>query len=164
MPAAESVDISLDGTEEFDMQSFTGHKRIENNVVIEVVIPAKHEFTSEKIVVIEPEHNLADFSLSYLKPIAAHTIEVDNDLSNTANSLYAYLPRKESRSIANSVLYSTNKTFGLFELAQLGITRVANATGAKVSLKGEKDATGVLKRVQVETGLFALSVPVNRKE
>lgn len=163
-PAAESGVMSLDGNEDFEVQSYTGHKRAENFEVNERLIPAKQEFTTDKIAVIEPEHNRADYSLAYLKPIAAHTIKVDNDLSNTAYSLYANLPSKELLGSAKQIQQVTNTTIGLFELAQLGITRLANATGARLSLLGEKDETGELKRVQIETGLFALSLPVNRKE
>lgn len=164
MPAAESIDASNDTNGNSEVQNLSSQNRSHKKEVITRVKEHKEEIIMDIIAKIEPDVSGQDFSLSYLKPIAAHTIKVDNDLSNTAYSLYAYLPSNELFGSAKQIQQVTNTTIGLFELAQLGITRLANATGARLSLLGEKDETGELKRVQIETGLFALSLPVNRKE
>ncbi|PKP39599.1 MAG: hypothetical protein CVT98_01190 [Bacteroidetes bacterium HGW-Bacteroidetes-15] len=58
----------------------------------------------------------------------------------------------------------TSRTIGVFELAQLGINRLASATGGNIRLDADKNEEGMIKKIHFETNLFALSVPVNRKQ
>lgn len=55
------------------------------------------------------------------------------------------------------------KVVGPFELIQMGVNWLAKTTGVEVNIDGKKDEKGELTRVDIETNLFALSVPVKRE-
>lgn len=59
---------------------------------------------------------------------------------------------------------STNRVIGLYDLVEFGVNLIGKASGTDLKLEGMKDEDGELKRIQLESGLFALSVPVNRRK
>lgn len=59
---------------------------------------------------------------------------------------------------------STHRVVGLYDLVELGVNWLGKASGTDLKLGSENDQEGELKRIQLESGFFALSVPVNRKK
>jgi hypothetical protein len=57
----------------------------------------------------------------------------------------------------------TSRELGLFELAQLGVKGLSNLTGANIALNAEKDNIGRISKVNFESTLFAVSVPIKNK-
>lgn len=164
IPSAESVSILNDEIEKDESLNSSSQNRAQKKEVISTVIEHKEELTAHIIAAVEPERTGQDLSLAYLEPKTAHVIKVENDLHNPAYLLYANMPSKESLGGINPKQQSTNTTFGLFELAQLGINRMAKATGISMNLEAEKDETGKIKRIEFASGLFALSAPVKHKK
>ncbi len=59
---------------------------------------------------------------------------------------------------------SGTREIGFFELAQMGLNRLAAFTGRDVNLGAEKDIDGRITKINFESELFALSVPVSKKK
>lgn len=57
----------------------------------------------------------------------------------------------------------TVKEIGLFDVVQMGVNKLAQATGANVRLEGEKNQKGKLTKIEFDSKLFALSTPVRKK-
>lgn len=56
------------------------------------------------------------------------------------------------------------RVIGLLELAQRGIERISKATGHNMVLNAQRDMEGNIRKIELETELFALSVPVRKKK
>ncbi|MDD3686643.1 MAG: hypothetical protein RBT74_07580 [Tenuifilaceae bacterium] len=56
------------------------------------------------------------------------------------------------------------REIGFFELAQMGFNRLASLTGRDINLDAEKDPDGRITKINFETELFALSVPVSKNK
>lgn len=163
-PAAESVSIHNDEIEKDQSLNSIGQSKVPNEEVISVVIEHKEELATHLITAIEPEHAGQDLNLAYLKPKIAHTIKVENDLHGSAYLMFANLTSKEPLGGVDQKQQGTNRTFGLFELAQIGINGLAKATGINMNLEGEKDETGKIKRIEFASDLLALSLPLKQKD
>jgi len=59
---------------------------------------------------------------------------------------------------------NVNRTIGLYEFVQFGVNLLGKASGTDLKLEGTRNEMGKLKRIQLESDLFALSVPVNQKK
>ena len=59
---------------------------------------------------------------------------------------------------------SRTRVIGLFEIAQLGFNRLSDLTGSDINLNADKDANGSIKKIKFESKLFALSIPIKKKE
>lgn len=57
---------------------------------------------------------------------------------------------------------SGTREIGFFELAQMGLNRLASFTGRDINLEAEKDIDGRITKINFETELFALSVPISK--
>jgi hypothetical protein len=71
-------------------------------------------------------------------------------------------------SVANSQKSNIQKQsgvreIGLFELAQMGFDRLSEVTGKTLSLNAHKDSDGDIRKINFESELFAVSVPVRKK-
>lgn len=59
---------------------------------------------------------------------------------------------------------SGTREIGFFELAQMGFNRLAALTGRDINLDAEKDQDGRITKINFESELFALSVPVSKSK
>lgn len=59
---------------------------------------------------------------------------------------------------------NVNRTIGLYEFVQFGVNLLGKASGTELKLEGTRNEMGKLKRIQLESDLFALSLPVNQKK
>ncbi len=102
---------------------------------------------------------------NYIKPIDAINI-VNKGLPNVSKELLAFqMPIIDNYlEQENPDVEGSSRTIGLFEIAQMGFSKLASTTGKNLSLQAHKDDDGKFKRIEFETNLFALSVPVNRKK
>lgn len=162
--SAESVSILNDEIEKDESLNSSSQNRVQKKEVISTVMEHKEELTTHIIAAIEPERTGQDLNLAYLKPKTAHIIKVENDLHGPAYSMFANLTSQEPLGGINPKQQGTNRTFGLFELAQLGINGLAKATGININLEGEKDETGKIKRIEFASDLLALSLPLKQKD
>ncbi|HCY00255.1 MAG TPA: hypothetical protein DG754_08975 [Bacteroidales bacterium] len=163
-PLVESVTIFKDETEKGETLDSGDPKRVQNIGVTLVTMEPKEELTTRIVEAIVPKRKEQELTLAYLKPKTAHIIIVENDLHKPSHLLYANMPVKELMGGVNPEQQGTNRVFGLFELAQLGVNRLAKATGRSINLEIEKDETGKIKRIEFSSQLFALSAPVNREK
>lgn len=133
------------------------------------VSPRDVKPTYEEIVQELVDYELERVSLSPIEPISTQRLMVENYLASTNPSIHGISSYSKSVDETNAphehqVLYAgTSRTIGMFEIAQFGLQRLSNFTGASINLDGEKDNDGSLTKVRFETNLFALSVPVKRK-
>jgi len=130
------------------------NNRDEQVVLREEITDDTHELDSQKSQSIP----------SYIKPIDAIDI-AKKGIPNSNKELLAFqMPiidnylEQEKPDIEGS-----SRTIGLFEIAQMGISKLASTTGKNLSLQAQKDNNGKFNRIEFETNLFALSIPVNRK-
>jgi cell division protein FtsL len=135
--------------------SVNGNSRVDQTTSKAEIAEVIHEFETIENLTIP----------NYIKPIVAINI-VNKGLPNVSKELLAfqmpiidnYLQQK------NPDAEGSSRTIGLFEIAQMGFSKLASTTGKNLSLQAQKDDDGKFKRIEFETNLFALSVPVNRKK
>lgn len=58
----------------------------------------------------------------------------------------------------------TSRTISAFELAQLGVQKLADFTGRPIELTAQKEQDGVIKSIHFESNLFAFSTSVGKKQ
>jgi len=56
------------------------------------------------------------------------------------------------------------RTIGAFELAQIGINKLAEVTEGSMQLSADKESDGAIRAIHFESKLFALSTPVRKKQ
>ena len=100
-------------------------------------------------------------SIDYLKPRKLSSITVK---SKDSEIILPPLHPEESFVNAVQIAQSTDRTVGLYDLVQFGVNLLGKASGTELKLEGSRDTTGKLKRIQLESDFFALSIPVNRKK
>ncbi|MDD2197462.1 MAG: hypothetical protein PHW91_09800 [Bacteroidales bacterium] len=164
IPSVESVSILNNDTEKGKRPNSSDPKRVQNIEVASTPMEHKEELATQIIATIEPERKSEEFNLAYLKPKTARIIKVENDLYSPARLLYANMLSYEPLVVINPQQQGTSKTFGLFELAQLGINRLAKVTGRTINLEGVRDETGKIKRIEFTSELFALSAPAKHRK
>ena len=164
IPSVESVSILNNDTEKGKRLNSSDPKRVQNIEVASTPMEHKEELATQISATIEPERKSEEFNLAYLKPKTARIIKVENDLYSPARLLYANMLSYEPLVVINPQQQGTSKTFGLFELAQLGINRLAKVTGRTINLEGVRDETGKIKRIEFTSELFALSAPAKHRK
>lgn len=114
----------------------------------------------------KPEHpsiyeDVKRVSIAYLEPRNLSSITVKSKYSEI---ILPPLHPEESFVNTVQIAQSTDRTVGLYDLVRFGVNLLGKASGTDIKLEGSRDTTGQLKRIQLESDLFALSVPVNRKK
>jgi len=115
------------------------------------------------------EQELERVVFNAIAPISTQKLNVENYLANINPNLVDI--RTDNKTLDEAIitqeqppLYAgTSRTIGVFEIAQLGVQRLSDFTGANVNLDGDKDGDGNLKKIHFQTNLFAVSVPIKRK-
>lgn len=122
----------------------------------------KSDESRTKAVLIKEEVNRV--SIAYLEPRELSSITVTPKGSEiTLPPLYPEETAQNGEQIAHSSP-STNRAVGLYDLIQLGVNWIGKTSGTDLKLEGRRDEMGKLKRIQFESHLFALSVPINQKK
>jgi hypothetical protein len=110
-------------------------------------------------------HNVQTEKMEYLASISSIKLNSPAPLnyshpSFAINHEAQLLVNKENEELP---VQSRSREIGVFELAQLGVQRLSNITGGNISLDAEKDNTGRISKVNFETTIFAVSVPIKKK-
>jgi hypothetical protein len=139
-------------------------------VIVKPIVPTKVETVFTKAI--EPldiKQDTPNENLEYLSIISSIKLQTPNRGAEIAIlSKPAFVSFSDSQLLADNEstdapLQGRSREIGLFELAQLGIQRLSNITGGNISLDAEKDNDGRISKVNFETNLFAVSVPVKKK-
>jgi hypothetical protein len=116
----------------------------------------------------ESTHQRENIALTPISPVNFDKLDIDE--KSIGISVWNLLRKEEHVLIAQEIQSSVNgssgqsRTIGIIELAQLGAKRISNATGGNIRFNADKSSDGTIERINFETNLFALSVPVGRKK
>lgn len=131
------------------------------------------ERENESLNEINPINTSNDFAedqeqekLEIISPIQAAPIKVEMYAKSTF-PIQTYNKNPDSQQVipTNEVNNgASSRSIGVFDLAQMGINRLAKATGGSFRLEADKNMDGKIKKIHFETDLFALSMPINKKQ
>jgi hypothetical protein len=149
----------------------TNHKKSLKNSTFNVT--AKNITIIEKVV--EPktvdstffnanDEKLSDSTESLIKPIELIELFASSDASNRlAIAEITALAKSDIVSTAEIVTHKrSKKEVGLFEIAQMGVSKFANYTDSDLSLNAQKNNNGKITRISFESSLFAISTPIRK--
>jgi hypothetical protein len=109
-----------------------------------------------------------NIALSPISPVVFERLDINDKYKGESQPILLrkdeyFLNAQETSSIADNQR-GQSRTIGIFELAQIGVKRLSNATGGNIKLDADKSVDGNIERIKFETNLFALSVPVGKKK
>ena len=128
-----------------------------------LVIPDNIRLT-EQIVTI-PESNLRepDILITKLSSIKLDKIPYNSDSSLSID--FTELLALNSTPIENDRQPAPGKrTFGIFELTQMGINKLSKLSEKDMSLAKETDVNGYIKKIHFKSPFFAISVPIKKEQ
>lgn len=101
---------------------------------------------------------------TFIKPIEALELIASSDLSNM-KAVAEISALTKSDIVSSAEIFSHNrskKEVGLFEIAQLGVSKLASFTDSDLSLNAKKNDNGKITRISFESSLFAFSTPIRK--
>ena len=107
----------------------------------------------------EPRQDITIAKLSSIE-LTSISYNSDNHIYIIYNELLAL---NNSAAEISEQSSSGNRSFGLFELAQMGVNRLARLSERDISLTKETDVNGYIKKINFSSRFFAVSVPVKHE-
>jgi hypothetical protein len=150
-------------------------EEVQSDVIVNTEKPILKEEIPKKVVeqsevlIANVENNAQDFEVGFdmvnridfnglTEPTMQHSNKVLIALAQ------ANFPEMENNQSNEYRRTAGTREIGLFELAQMGFSRLSNYTGRDINLDAEKDQDGNIRKISFETELFALSVPVKKRD
>jgi hypothetical protein len=148
----------------------------EENIVTPENLNRQNEVQQKKLVedeelkfLIEGKEEEKQFiACSYLEPKRLNQISFSRTTIEHQTFYFARLNETIiNESYAEEVLFNnlpkgTSRTFNAFDLAQLGVQKLADFTGRPIELSAQKDQGGEVKSIRFESNLFAFSTSVKK--